>query len=231
MPTPAPETRPSTGAHAIVRVEARQLTKLFGPTPALRGAELTLTPGPITVLSGRNGAGKSTLLSILGTMSRPSRGTVSYFDATGRALDRHEVRASLGWVSHASHCYAELSGRQNIELFAKLQGVDPRAYAHVAARVGLGAFAERPLSTLSRGQAQRVALGRALIHEPSLLLLDEPWTGLDSTSAQLLDAIVREERDRGTIVVVVSHDVGIAERLSAREIHLEHGRCGDGELR
>jgi|SRR6478609_4283179 len=218
-------------ATAIAVVEARQLTKLFGPTPALRGAHLTLAPGPITLLSGKNGAGKSTLLSILGTHLRPSRGTVDYFTGAGVALSRAQVRAELGWVSHASHCYAELSGRQNIELFARLQGVDPARYGHVAERVGLGAFAQRPLSTLSRGQAQRVALARALIHQPSLLLLDEPWTGLDLGSARLLDAIVTEEQQRGTIVVVVSHDQDIERRLQVRQVHLEQGRCDDSVSR
>jgi len=210
---------------AISRVEARELTKLFGPTPALRGASLTLKRGPITLLSGRNGAGKSTLLSILGTVLRPSRGTVRYLGSSGKDLSRQKVRAELGWVSHASHCYAELSGRQNIELFAQLQGVDPGNYQRVAERVGLGQFAERPVSTLSRGQTQRVALARALVHEPSLLLLDEPWTGLDQASARLLDSIVLDEQTRGTIVVVVSHEAHIKERLDAREVNIVQGRC------
>lgn len=210
---------------SIALVEARDLTKLFGPTPALRGANLRLTPGPITLLSGKNGAGKSTLLSILGTLLRPSRGSVRYLSSQGRNLSKSEVRAELGWVSHASHCYAELSGRQNIELFAKLQGLNESAYGQVAERVGLGAFAERPVGTLSRGQTQRVALARALVHEPSLLLLDEPWTGLDLASAHLLDSIVKSEQERGTIVVVVSHEEHIKERLAAREVRIVAGRC------
>lgn len=217
--------RAVTSSPIIARVEARELTKLFGPTPALRGASLTLTPGPITLLSGKNGAGKSTLLSILGTLLRPSRGTVRYLSQHGINLSKSEVRAELGWVSHASHCYAELSGRQNIELFAKLQGLDESAYGAIAERVGLGKFAERPVGTLSRGQTQRVALARALVHEPSLLLLDEPWTGLDISSGQLLDSIVKSEQERGTIVVVVSHEEHLKERLAAREVRIVSGRC------
>ncbi len=211
---------------AIARVEASNLTKLFGPTPALRGAQLTVSSGELTLLSGKNGAGKSTLLSIIGTLLRPSRGSVSYFSHAGENLSRPRVRAELGWVSHASHCYGELSGRQNIELQAQLQGIDPARYAQVAERVGLGSFAERPVSTLSRGQTQRVALARALVHQPSLLLLDEPWTGLDLASAQMLDRVVLEERERGTIVVVVSHEAHIKDRLGAREVRLVGGRCG-----
>jgi ABC-type multidrug transport system ATPase subunit len=225
MQSALPTLEQTQRSSAITRVEARELTKLFGPTPALRGASLTLNSGPITLLSGKNGAGKSTLLNILGTMLRPSRGSVRYLTGEGKNLDRQAVRAELGWVSHASHCYGELSGRQNISLFAELQGIDPGAYERVAERVGLGAFAERPVSTLSRGQTQRVALGRALVHEPSLLLLDEPWTGLDIGSARMLDDIVLEEQKRGTVVVVVSHDADIQERLCAREVRVIAGRC------
>ncbi len=220
----APDADEAPRPDAIARVEARNLTKLFGPTPALRGASLSLTPGEITLLSGKNGAGKSTLLSILGTVLRPSRGEVLYVSHGGENLSRGQVRGELGWVSHSSHCYGELSGRQNIELQAELQGIPKSRYAEVAERVGLGAFAERPVSTLSRGQTQRVALARALVHGPSLLLLDEPWTGLDLGSAKILDSIVRSERDKGTIVVVVSHDAQIKERLSAREIEIVAGR-------
>ena len=224
-PTDTEGTQAAPLSPIIARVEARELTKLFGPIPALRGASLTLTPGPITLLSGKNGAGKSTLLSILGTLLRPSRGSVRYLSQHGRNLSKSEVRAELGWVSHASHCYAELSGRQNIELFAKLQGLGEGAYGPIAERVGLGKFAERPVGTLSRGQTQRVALARALVHEPSLLLLDEPWTGLDIGSAQLLDSIVKSEEGRGTIVVVVSHEEHLKERLAAREVRIVAGRC------
>lgn len=210
---------------SLSRIEARGLTKLFGPTPALRGARLDVRAGEITLLTGPNGAGKSTLLSILGTQLRPSRGTVSYLDESGQQLSRREVRARLGWVSHASHCYAELTGRQNVELVAELQGAPAHAYERVAERVGLGKFALRPLSTLSRGQTQRVALARALVHEPELLLLDEPWTGLDEASSRILERVVFEEREAGHVLVVVSHEPGLATRLGAREVRVEEGRC------
>ncbi len=205
------------------RVRARRVTKLFGPTPALRSADLALDAGTITILTGPNGAGKSTLLSIIGTVLRPTRGSVEYLAQNGTPLPRSQVRAQLGWVSHTSHCYGELTGKQNIELSAELHGVPPSRYEQVAARVELGAFALRPVSTLSRGQTQRVALARALVHAPSLLLLDEPWTGLDQKSAQLLESIVLEEADRGALVAVVSHEPGLHERLRARRVHIVGG--------
>lgn len=205
-------------------VHVRGVTRLFGATPALRGVSLDLRAGTITLLSGPNGAGKSTLLSIIGTQLRPTRGEVRYQSAAG-PLEVRQVRAQLGWVSHESHCYRELTGRQNIELAAQLYGISSeRAWERVVDRFGLGRFVERSVATLSRGQRQRVALARALVHEPSLLLLDEPWTGLDAASSERLEKVVAEESARGAIVVVVSHAAGLAERLGATRIPLRGGR-------
>ena len=225
MSATAASLDPTTEDFSPLRsVVARELTKLFGATPALRGASLELRPGEITLLAGPNGAGKSTLLNILGTQLKPTRGSVTYIDARGRHLNRSQVRSQLGWVSHASQCYAELTGRQNVELAAELQGVPKTEYRVLAERLALGRFAERAVSTLSRGQTQRVALARALIHRPSLLLLDEPWTGLDKKSGELLEKIVREERERGALIAIVSHEKDLAERLDARKVTVVQGR-------
>lgn len=208
-------------------VVVEELTKLFGATPALRGASLRMKPGEIVLLSGPNGAGKSTLLGVIGTQLRPTRGRVSYLNENGTQLSRAQVRAQLGWVSHASHCYGELTGRQNVELAAELQGVSSARYRPLAERLGLGKFAERPVNTLSRGQTQRVALARALIHSPRLILLDEPWTGLDQKSSQLLERIILEERQRSALIAIVSHEPGLAERLGAREVRIVRGQVQD----
>lgn len=212
----------------VTRVVLDAVTKLFGPTPVLRGVTAEFSPGAITVLLGANGAGKSTLLGLVGTRLRPTRGEVRYESTGGRVLERPEVRAELGWVSHETMAYRELTGLENVRLVAELQGVDASAIDAVSARTGLGRFAERPLSTLSRGQKQRVALARALVHAPSLLLLDEPWTGLDVGASEDLERIVLEERARGTIVVIVSHDPALAARLEARTLTLRGGRLEAG---
>ncbi len=224
MPAREPALSSLSPERSLAEVSVRAITKLYGPTPALRGVSAEFRAGSITLLGGPNGAGKSTLLSILGTRTQPSRGQVAYTGPNRESLDRFEVRARMGWVSHATHAYAELSGIENVLLAAELQGVGSEAVERVRERVGLGRFGSRPVSTLSRGQAQRVALARALVHEPGFLLLDEPWTGLDRHFAGELEAIVREERERGALIVIVSHEPGLAERLGAREMTLRAGQ-------
>ena len=176
----------------------------------------------MSVVAGPNGSGKSTLLAIVGTLARVTSGEVDH-GALGRT--RAEVRATLGWLGHESLCYPELSGRENIELAARLHGRPPdAAFKAAAARFDLGAFAERPVRTYSRGQRQRVALARALVHAPLLLLLDEPTTGLDASTTSRLAEVVRGEAKRGAIVIVVTHDSVFARDIAEDQIELERGR-------
>jgi ABC-type multidrug transport system ATPase subunit len=216
-------TRPETPSEA--RVELRSVTKVYGPVRALVGLSARFEARKVTMVLGPNGSGKSTLLAIVGTLTRATTGTVSH-GALGKT--RAEVRRLLGWVGHDSLCYADLSGRENIELAARLHGIETQlAYETARARFELGAFAERPFRTYSRGQRQRVALARALVHEPQLLLLDEPTTGLDVAGVKRLREVVRSEAERGAVVVVVTHDEGFAEAGDAR-IVLERGKVKAG---
>ncbi|MEA2750692.1 MAG: heme exporter protein, partial [Myxococcales bacterium] len=124
--------------------------------------------------------------------------------------------------------YADLTGRENIELAAKLHGITPHAaFESARARFDLGAFAERPFRTYSRGQRQRVALARALVHEPQLLLLDEPTTGLDAKSVEDLQRVVRAEAERGAVVVVITHDEVFAKAAGDVRVVLDRGRIRD----
>jgi heme exporter protein A len=203
-------------------IELRNVSKTYGAVRALVGVSCTFGAGTVTVVRGPNGSGKSTLLSIVGTLVRPTSGSVDYGEL-GRG--RAQVRSTLGWVGHETLCYPDLTGRQNIELAARLQGCDAaEAYAAARERFELGAFAERAVRTYSRGQRQRVAVARALVHEPRLLLLDEPTAGLDAGATKRLQAVVREEAVRLAVVVVVTHDAAFAEAMESRELWLERGR-------
>jgi len=207
----------------VSRIEVRAVTRRFGATLALRQVSTSFEAGTLTFLEGPNGAGKSTLLAIVGTVLRPSAGSV-WYEPFGD--DQAQARRHIGWVAHESHCYRELSGRRNVELVAQIHGVlnAPMQVERVVERVGAEAFADRPVGTLSRGQRQRIALARSLVHDPGVLLLDEPWTGLDVASVDRLEAVIREEVARGSLVVAVTHGPGTAERLGARRLRIEGGR-------
>lgn len=206
----------------IGHIEVRKVTRLFGATPALRAVSARFDAGSITFLEGPNGAGKSTLLAVIGTVLAPTSGEVVYHPL---GSDLELVRPHLGWVAHDSLCYRELTARQNVELAARVYGVAVEgAWERVARRVGADPLADRRVGTLSRGQRQRVALARALVNDPAVLLLDEPWSGLDRASAEHLQNALIEERSRGALVIVVNHTDGLAERLGARCVRLENGR-------
>jgi heme exporter protein A len=182
----------------------------------------TFEAGRVSMVLGPNGSGKSTLLAIVGTLTRATSGKVTH-GSLGRT--REQVRMVLGWVGHDSLCYADLTGRENIELAARLHGIAPHgAFEAARARFELGAFAERPFRTYSRGQRQRVALARALVHGPRLLLLDEPTTGLDAESVKRLREVIRAEAERGAVVLVVTHDEEFAREAGDVRVVLDRGR-------
>jgi ABC-type multidrug transport system ATPase subunit len=212
----------SDASVAIRRVVARGIVKSYGSTMALRGVDATLEAAKLTLVEGANGSGKSTLLGILGTVIRPTAGTVRY-EPLGE--DRSEIRAAIGWLSHETLAYPDLTGRQNVELVARLYGLDAaQAWTKAEERFELGAFAKRPVRTCSRGQRQRVALARALIHEPSLVLLDEPTAGLDRAGVSRLVGVISEEVARGAAVAVVSHEPDVFRELARARVVLERGR-------
>jgi heme exporter protein A len=188
----------------------------------LRGVSARFEPGTVSFIEGANGAGKSTLLAILAAGLEPSGGSVVY---SPFGEFRQAVRAELGWLAHESRAYRDLTARENVELAARLNGIDPATgFSRVAETLGLGSFAEQAFGTLSRGQRQRVALARVLVHGPSLLLLDEPLTGLDAESVDRVAALLTRERERGSIVIVANHVEGFPERVRGRRLRLDAGR-------
>ncbi len=200
---------------ALDKVEITKLTKRYGTERALGGVSLELTAGSMCALLGHNGAGKTTLLGIVSTLVSATDGKVIY-RAKGDEVTGEAVRREIGMLAHASMCYAELTATENLALTAGLYEVDgsDATIAAMLERVGLDKKArERAARTYSRGMLQRLALARALLTKPSLLLLDEPFTGLDRGGALTLGEQLGILRDAGAIVVVVTHDLeAIADR-------------------
>lgn len=193
----------------------------FGSAVVLRGLYGEMSSGRLHVIVGANGSGKTTLLRVMALLLRPSFGQVAYQPS----LDADAFRRTLGWVSHDSLAYPDLSGEQNLRLAASLHGLDAGvAVSEMADRFRLGPFMRRPVRTMSRGQRQRVALARSLVHCPSLLLLDEPSTGLDQEGLDVLVAFVAEELAAGRLVVVVTHDPDLFSTLSPRLWRLDRGK-------
>ncbi len=202
-------------------VRLRRVTKTYGPVRALVGVDATFAAGKVTAVLGTNGSGKSTLLSIVGTLAKPTSGVVAH----GGLENAAEVRRILGWVGHASLCYPDLTGAENLRLAAELHGFSrEEALLEAKERFELGGFMDRPFREYSRGQRQRISLARALVHRPTLLLLDEPTTGLDAASVARLVAVVRQEAARGVTIIVVSHDERFASDVSETTVRLERGR-------
>lgn len=208
------------------RVTCRAVTKVYGRTRALAGVDLELRRGEVTALLGANGAGKTTLLSILSTLLRPSSGEVRFGEASHQEAS-HTLRGAIGLVSHAALVYPQLSALENLSFFARLYALDQEHARSEAAleRVGLLRAAwKRPAGTYSRGMLQRLALARALLPDPPLLLLDEPFTGLDRDASERLMEILREARGRQRMILLVTHDLEGAARLADRSAILARGR-------
>jgi heme ABC exporter ATP-binding subunit CcmA len=211
-------------SEAAVAVAAEGLEKRFGPVVALAGLDFEVPAGSVLAVLGPNGAGKSTLLRLLAGLARPSAGRVRIGADDGS--DRRRVRGRVGYVGHATFLYPNLTVRENLVFAARLHGVArPGARADaLLAEQGLTALAERPAGALSRGQAQRLAIARGLVHDPPVVLLDEPFTGLDPASADRLAERVRALAAAGRAVVLVTHDLAQAAALGDRALLLVRGR-------
>jgi heme exporter protein A len=189
-------------------IEVKGLVKSFGPTMALRGVNLTVPEGQFVTLVGPNGAGKTTMLRILATLSRPTRGTVKI---AGQELPRGaaEARRHIGLVSHQTLLYGDLSAEENLRFYGRMYDapeLDARI-TQVLEQVGLAHRRRDPVRAFSRGMQQRLAIARAVLHRPSLMLLDEPYTGLDQDAAARLEAVMSTVGTEGRTVVMTTHDL------------------------
>jgi heme ABC exporter ATP-binding subunit CcmA len=207
------------------RLSINQVSRSFGRRRALAHVSFACDAGRIVGLLGPNGAGKSTLLAILATLIAPSSGEIRYGDRTSREAGPF-IRGRLGLLAHDLHLYPELTARENLRFFAGLYRLR-EAGARVEQaldRAGLNERADDLVSGFSRGMRQRLALERALLHDPRLLLLDEPFTGLDDASTRALVERLRELRTRGRIVVLTTHDLDVADGLLDEAAFLRNGR-------
>jgi heme exporter protein A len=208
----------------VSAVSVRQVSKFYGAKTALEGVSLEMDPGAVLALIGPNGAGKSTLLQIVAGLLAPSEGEVRLF---GEPLgDNLNARRRLGFMGHSSLLYAEFTAEENLRFYAELYGLADGAArgARWLEYFRLADAARYRVRAYSQGMRQRLALARALLHDPDLLLLDEPFAGLDDTSSEIVAGLLRDLRAAGRTVIVSTHQRAHLEPLAPQYFRLCEGR-------
>lgn len=206
-------------------IDIRGLVKVLGGRPVLDGVDLAVRRGECAVLVGPNGAGKSTLLRLVAGLARPDRGEVRVEGAPAHRLPA-SVRRRMGYLAHEPHLYEHLTAEENLHFWARIFGVAAprRRIRELLGRFGLLLFAHDPVRTYSRGMVQRLALARVLLHDPELLLLDEPFSGLDRAGVQLMGEVLGELKAAGRTLLLVSHRPDEVAAVADRFVMLEAGR-------
>jgi heme exporter protein A len=195
------------------------VAKRYGTAVALRGIDLEVEAGEAVAVFGHNGSGKTTLLKLVAGLLRPTAGKVTVAGSQPRA-----VRGRIGYVGHEPYLYPYLSVTENLAFYARLYAVPPARGRDLLEQVGMGHKGEALVHTLSRGEAQRVSLARALLHDPDVLLADEPFAGLDPDAAAAVPALLRRD---GRTIVLASHDRDLAMAACRRAVTLERGRIAE----
>jgi heme exporter protein A len=218
---------PPTAPFDFDTLTVHEVSRAYGRRRALSRVSFRASAGDVVGILGPNGAGKSTLLGILSTLLRPTSGTATY--GTHATADPAALRGRIGVLGHDLFLYPELTARENLRFFADLYEV-PDAARRVTDALDQARLTDRAddtASSFSRGMRQRLALERALIHHPRLVLLDEPFTGLDDASAALLVARLRSLASNGTIVVLATHDLDLADGWLSQAVFLREGRVAE----
>lgn len=205
-------------------IETQNLTKTFGSQKVLDAVSFALPQGAFLSIFGPNGAGKTTLLRVLSTLIKPSSGTF-FIEGIDGVKETEQVRSCLGIISHKSMLYPDLSAEENLVLFAKLYNVEnPVLKARsLLDAVGLTLRRDERVKYFSKGMMQRVAIARALIHDPAIVLLDEPYSGLDPRAAEIFDSLIASTRDKHTFIMV-SHDLSKGLAVASHAMVLDKGR-------
>ncbi len=211
-----------SGIEPAVRVE--ELSKRFGARWALDGINLVLREGESISIFGPNGAGKTTLLRILAALLRPTSGTVTLFGEDSHRGDWPRIR--LGFLSHRSFLYPHLTGFENLAFFGRLYNLSnlESRIRNRAEQVGLGDRMQDPVQTFSRGMEQRLAIARALLHDPDLLFLDEPFAGIDPVGANQLSCLFSRLREEGRSILLATHHLAEGYALGDHLLILNSGR-------
>jgi heme exporter protein A len=207
----------------VIQIEG--LVKSYGSNMVLRGMDLHVQPGEFVTLVGPNGAGKTTLMRIVATLLKPTSGGVK---VGGWPIPDHadKVRHHIGYVTHQSLLYNDLTAAENLSFFTRLYNLDNKEarIKEALKNVGLAARQRDPVRSFSRGMTQRLTLARATLHEPDILLLDEPYTGLDQDASMLLDGLLTRESERGRTIFMITHDLTRGLNLCDRIAILSRGK-------
>jgi ABC-type multidrug transport system ATPase subunit len=201
-------------------VVADGLIKQFGRFAALRGVTAQFASGKLYVIVGDNGAGKTTFLRTIAGLAQQSRGTISVLGSP----EIKTVRAQIGYMAHPSLLYDEMSGMENLAYFAGLYGLHQARCREVIAAVKLDPDLERPVGQYSQGMRQRMSLARAILNNPKLLLLDEPFSNVDITSAKEMTGLLGHMRDQGKTIFVVTHQPGLLESIADGFVWMRAGK-------
>ncbi len=204
-------------------IRLENLSRVYGRSFALHRINTEFKSGELSVLLGHNGAGKTTLMNILATVDRPTSGKITY-DKIPFAKFAKKHRNEIGWVSHDALLYNDLSGRENLVFFATMYGVDPKVVDEWLKRVDLEKASNDRVASYSRGMRQRISIARAMIQNPSIVLLDEPLTGLDPQSRKNMLKIFNKLKKEGKILIMITHDVSIGEEYFDRVLMLKAGK-------
>lgn len=210
---------------SVPYLEIHGLKKSFGLRPILRNIDLCINAGESMALLGANGAGKTTLLRILAGLTRPGAGQIT-IGGLDLIQQTREIQRKVGFVAHQPYLYDDLTALENLLFFARMYAVEhPQTRANgLLQRVGLGKKTRERAGSLSRGQLQRLALARALLHAPRLLLLDEPDTGLDQEGLELLNELLGEHREQGGTLLFTTHNLESAIQRGEQIVMLSNGR-------
>ena len=205
-------------------INVHGLTKSFGPRAALAGVNLTVGAGEFVTLVGPNGAGKTTLLRVLATLTKPTSGAVRIADLDP-TREGERVRRHIGFLSHRTLLYDDLTAGQNLRFYARMYDLnDETRIIDLLKRVGLATRQHDLVRTFSRGMQQRLSVARAVLHRPSVLLLDEPYTGLDPNAAQVLTGLLADLAEEGCTVLLTTHNLERGLALGRRVVVLARGR-------